>query len=250
MQAFVQSHPFLWPFLFGAAIYGVRYIVMAVAMYWVATPVPGRGWGRPHLRTPQTFDSKMSIRRELAYSVFSVIAFGLVNAALFGFGWVSSSMMYIQLSLFPMWWFWLSIVIMLLLHDTYFYWLHRVMHTRPLYKLMHKVHHQSIYPTAFAAYSFHPAEPFAEAAIVVAIMFIIPTHPLAFLIFESISTAYNVYGHCGREFYPKGMASHWLGRWMNTSTVHAAHHFDARDNYGLCFLLWDRLMKTVGASYK
>ena len=47
-----------------------------------------------------------------------------------------------------------------------------------------------------------------EALIVTAIIYLVPVHPLAFVIFQTISTAYNVYGHCGREFWPRGMASH------------------------------------------
>jgi sterol desaturase/sphingolipid hydroxylase (fatty acid hydroxylase superfamily) len=134
---------------------------------------------------------------------------------------------------------------MVLLHDTFFYWLHRAMHTRLLFERVHRLHHESLYPTAFAAYSFSWIEATAEALIVTAIMYIIPAHPLALLIFQTISTAYNVYGHCGREFYPQGMDHHWLGRWLNTSTLHAHHHHRGRGNYSFYFTFWDRLMGTL-----
>jgi hypothetical protein len=121
-------------------------------------------------------------------------------------------------------WFATSVVLMLVLHDTFFYWLHRLMHTRALFARTHLLHHRSIHPTAYAAYSFSAAEALGEALIVVAIIFIVPQHPLAFLLFQSLSTAYNVYGHCGRELYPPGMDRHWLGRWLNTASLHAHHH--------------------------
>lgn len=136
------------------------------------------------------------------------------------------------------------------IHQGLFYWIHRAMHLRAFFAVMHRVHHQSVYPTAYAAYSFHPTEAVAEALIVTAIIFIIPVHPLAFIIFQTISTAYNVYGHCGREFYPMGMASHWLGRWINTSSAHAVHHGKGHFNYGLYFLFWDRWMKTADPGYQ
>ena len=41
-------------------------------------------------------------------------------------------------------------------------------------------------------------EAVGEALIVTAIIYLVPVHPLAFVIFQTISTAYNVYGHCGR----------------------------------------------------
>ena len=250
LELLAPTGPFMEPFIYAVVLYGVRYLVMASVAFLVARPTAGGGWGRVHADAPKAFDTWRHTQRELLYSFMTVIAFGLVNAALFGWEWLDSSLMYFEVSDYPEWWFWLSIPAMLLLHDTLFYWLHRAMHTRWLFGVMHSVHHQSVHPTAYAAYSFHPSEAIGEALIVVAILYIIPTHPLAFLIFQTISTAYNVYGHCGREFYPAGMASHWLGRWINTSTAHAAHHSQGRHNYGFYSLGWDRLMKTIDPSYK
>jgi len=246
LDFFPHSGQFLAPFVFALAVYGVRYLVIASVGFLVAKG----DWGRAHGGAPAAFETGRHVRRELGYSFLTVIVYGLVNAALFGWHWVDHSLIYLDASAYPAWWFWLSIPAMLLLHDTLFYWLHRAMHMRWLFRLMHRVHHRSVHPTAYAAYSFHPAEAAGEALIVVAIIYIIPVHPLAFLIFQTISTAYNVYGHCGREFYPAGVASHRLGRWLNTSTAHAAHHLHGRHNYGLYSLGWDRLMGTVDPAYK
>ena len=86
--------------------------------------------------------------------------------------------------------------------------------------------------------------------LLVAIIFIIPLHPTALLIFHTISTAINVYGHLGYELYPSGWAQHPLGRWINTSVAHNAHHDQARYNYGFYFLFWDRWMGTLDPSYE
>jgi lathosterol oxidase len=203
LEYFPSPGQFLAPFVFAVVIYGVRYVVMATAGFIAAKA----GLGRAHAGAPAVFDAWRNVQRELAYSLVTVLAFGLINAAQFGWGWVEHSQIYLDLSAYPAWWFWFSIPVMLALHDTFFYWLHRAMHTRWLFRLTHLVHHKSVYPTAYAAYSFHPAEAFGEAFIVVAIIYMVPVHPLAFLIFQTISTAYNVYGHCGREFYPRGMAT-------------------------------------------
>ncbi|BBI98551.1 hypothetical protein FGKAn22_02440 [Ferrigenium kumadai] len=249
LDSLAPTGPFMEFFVYAAELYGVRYLVMAAVAFLIARPVAGWGWGRVHADAPAVFDTWRNVRRELWYSFLTVIVFGLVNAALFGWEWFDNCLMYFDEADYPEWWFWLSIPAMLLLHDTLFYWLHRVMHARWLYGVMHRVHHQSVHPTAFAAYSFHPSEAVGEALIVVAIIYIIPVHPLAFLIFQTISTAYNVYGHCGREFYPAGTATHWLGRWINTSTAHAMHHSHGRYNYGFYFLFWDRLMGTLDPAY-
>lgn len=245
LQFLIPAHSLLGAGVAALLIYGLRFLLFAGIAFLFAHPARAGGIGRPHANQPASFNTVRNVQRELGYSFFTVLIFALVVAVLYGYGFIKGSLLYFNLSDYPLWWFWLSIPLMLLLHDTFFYWLHRAMHTRLLFASMHRVHHQSIYPTAFAAYSFHPYEALGEALIVTAIIYILPVHPLAFLIFQTISTAYNVYGHCGRELYPQAVASHWLGRWLNTSTLHAFHHLKARSNYGLYFTFWDRVMGTI-----
>ena len=227
---------FWHPALFATALYGLRYLGVAALFFWLA---------RPHRVEPAGFDLRLHLRRELAYSALTVLVFGGVNAVIFGFGWDAYMRIYFHFRDLPAWWFWLSIPAMLVLHDTFFYWMHRAMHLPWLFGRVHRVHHQSIYPTAFAAYSFHPWEAVGEALIVTAIIYMIPVHPLALLLFQTLSTLYNAYGHSGREFYPEGVADHGLGRWLNTATLHAHHHRRGQHNYGLYFPSWDRWMKTL-----
>jgi sterol desaturase/sphingolipid hydroxylase (fatty acid hydroxylase superfamily) len=139
---------------------------------------------------------------------------------------------------------------MILAHDAWFYWTHRLMHTRALFHLFHGVHHLSRNPTPWAAYAFHPYESVVEALGIVLILFIMPCHPIALLVFQTISTLINVYGHLGYEPYPRGLAGHWLGRWINTSVAHNAHHERARHNFGFYFLFWDRWMGTLDPGYE
>ena len=56
----------------------------------------------------------------------------------------------------------LAFPLMLLMHDTYFYWAHRLMHHPWLFKKIHLVHHKSTNPSPWAAYAFHPFEAIAE----------------------------------------------------------------------------------------
>lgn len=244
-DALTAAYPFLWPTAFAVVLYGVRYLAIAGVMYLFVAPAHAGGWGRTLPGIPQDFDAPHHAGRELRHSLLTILVFGLVNGVLYSCGLIQASLLYFRPEDHPVWWFWLSIPLMFMLHDTLFYWLHRLMHLPLLFGTMHRVHHRSVHPTAFAAYSFHPTEALAEALIVSLIIFIIPVHPLAFLIFQTLSTVYNIYGHCGREFYPEGMSSHWLGRWINTSTAHAIHHLKGRMNYGLYFMFWDRLMHTA-----
>ncbi len=143
-----------------------------------------------------------------------------------------------------------SILLMILLHDTYFYWTHRLMHWKPLFKSVHRVHHLSNNPTPFAAYAFHPLEAVIEAGIIPLAAFTIPYHRSAMGIFSLYSLTLNIMGHLGYELFPEGFASHKLFKWHNTSTHHNMHHRLVKYNYGLYFNFWDRVMNTNHPDYE
>jgi len=139
---------------------------------------------------------------------------------------------------------------MLLIHDTYFYWMHRLMHHPKLFRLFHLVHHRSNNPSPWAAYAFHPFEAVLESMIFVIFLFTIPVHSIHLMLFFIFSLVYNVYGHLGFELYPRWFSTHWLGKWINTSVSHNMHHQYFKGNYGLYFTIWDRLMHTMNKNYE
>jgi len=143
----------------------------------------------------------------------------------------------------------LAFPLMLLMHDTWFYWIHRMMHSPRLFKMFHLVHHRSTNPSPWAAYAFHPLEAIVESLIFVIFLFTIPIHSIHLMTFFVFSLLYNVYGHLGFELYPKGFNKHWLGKWMNTSVSHNQHHQYFKGNYGLYFTIWDRMMGTLRTDY-
>ena len=143
----------------------------------------------------------------------------------------------------------LAFPLMLFMHDTYFYWVHRLIHHPRIFKYVHLLHHRSTNPSPWAAYAFHPLEAIFEVGIVVIFLFTIPMHKIHFFLFFLFMIIYNVYGHTGWEFYPKGFNRHWLGKWINTSVNHNQHHQYFKGNYGLYFLFWDRWMGTIREDY-
>ncbi|MEN0055741.1 MAG: sterol desaturase family protein [Mucilaginibacter sp.] len=145
--------------------------------------------------------------------------------------------------------FFLAFPIMMLMHDTYFYWIHRLMHSPLLFKTFHLVHHRSTNPSPLAAYAFHPLEAVLESLIFVIYLFTIPVHPIHIAVYFAFSMFYNVYGHLGFELFPNGFNKHWLGKWMITSVCHNQHHHYFKGNYGLYFTFWDRSMGTLRSDY-
>ncbi|HEY7610671.1 MAG TPA: sterol desaturase family protein [Alphaproteobacteria bacterium] len=197
-----------------------------------------------HRRIDPAYPEARHLRREILFSlaslaVFAVIGVGLTFAALAGW-----TRLYIDFGAYG-WFYWLaSIAALLVLHDAYFYWTHRLMHHRLLFKQFHRLHHRSHNPSPWAAYAFAPPEAFVQGLFLTAASFVLPLHPTAILVFILHQIFRNALGHSGFEIYPAHWQRHPLLKWINTTSHHHLHHSKGRGNYGLYFLWWDRLMGT------
>ncbi|GJL86382.1 MAG: hypothetical protein DHS20C03_00910 [Minwuia thermotolerans] len=143
----------------------------------------------------------------------------------------------------------LQVLMIVLAHDAWFYWLHRAMHLRPLFRMAHLTHHRSVTPTSWAAYAFAPLEAVAEAVFLPLFLLLVPVDSVTIIIFLSHMMARNVIGHCGVEIMPRGWVDWPVARWITTPTHHDLHHACGRWNYGLYFTFWDRLMGTEHPDY-
>ncbi|SDI57786.1 sterol desaturase family protein [Mucilaginibacter sp. P25] len=225
-----------------------RYLVFAGALYLFFYVWRRRTYW--YSKIQQRYPESKHILREIVYSFFTILIFGAVILLVIYASKQHLTGIYPNISDKGYPYYFLSIGLMILMHDTYFYWTHRVMHWKPLFKLMHKTHHLSTNPTPFAAYAFHPLEAVVEIGIVPLIAFTIPYHGTALTIFSLYSLLLNVTGHLGYELFPQGFTTHKLFKWHNTSTHHNMHHRLIKCNYGLYFNIWDRLMGTNHPDYE
>jgi lathosterol oxidase len=196
------------------------------------------------------FPAGTEMRREVLYSLLSFAIFagaGVLTYVLYRLGWLQA---YGDIGRYGWPYLWFSLVVLIFIHDAWFYWTHRLMHWRPLFRRMHAVHHQSHNPTPWASFSFHPSEAVVHAVIFPITALFLPMHPLVALLWLTYMTAMNVVGHLGFEILPRGFAMHPLFKWHNTSVHHNQHHRAIRCNYGLYFNLWDRLMGTNHPTYE
>jgi len=233
---------------FFAANEAQRYFILGglfVAACWWWYKHPGK---RSKLQLPSP--PRGQIRRELLQSLVSIAIFASIVPILFAFGLQPYMRFYAHISDYGWPYFFISILLMMLVQDTYFYWTHRLMHHRRLFRYFHLTHHRSLNPNPWSTYSVNPLEAVVDAGANVIILFTIPAHGLALFLFSWINTAYAIYGHLGYEIFPPGTATHWAGRWINTSVAHNTHHAKARYNYGWYFLFWDRLMGTLEPEYE
>lgn len=227
---------------------GLRYGLLAGIAWLLAYVLFYRRWR--HRKVVQKLPAASEIRREMLYSALSVVIFAAVGALTILAARQGWTQMYRRMDAYPIVWFWGSILCAILIHDTWFYWTHRMMHHRKLFRVFHRVHHLSHNPSPWAAYAFNPAEAVVQAAIFPLVLIVMPMHPGAFAIFMVWQITFNIVGHTGFEIYPRWMMDSWLGKIMNTPTNHAMHHEKLRGNYGLYFNIWDRVMKTNHAEYE
>lgn len=183
----------------------------------------------------------------------NVLAFGLLTAltawVFVRYGWVT------------FWdgagatrWIALETLALLILHDAYFYWVHRLMHLPSIYAATHRLHHASVRPTVWTSYNFAPLETLGEFAFVPLVLAIAGAtiggiHAATLLVFGTIYVVMNLYHHSGVEILPAWWTTSPWTKWISTSTFHFLHHSENRGNFGFYFNVWDRVCGTLTENY-
>jgi sterol desaturase/sphingolipid hydroxylase (fatty acid hydroxylase superfamily) len=227
----------------GTALGDLFWYVLFAAGVWLFFDVVFRARFR-HRRVFRRERMPRQLQRELLYSLRSIAVFALMGAGVVYAAYSGWTRIYIRVDAYGWTWFALSIAAMIVLHDAYFYWSHRLMHHPRLYRTFHHAHHLSLSPTPWAAYAFSPWEAFVQGGIGPLIVFTLPVHPAAIGLFMIWQIAFNVFGHCGYEIFPQWFIRSPAGWFLNSITHHTLHHEKFRANYGLYFNVWDRLMRT------
>ena len=187
--------------------------------------------------------------REFLWSLSSMLVFGLVGISVYALQKSGWGRIYFDLDRHGRPYVFLSLVLMILAHDAYFYLTHRWMHGPAVFDRVHRIHHLSRNPSPLAAFSFHPLEAAVQGAILPLLVILLPLHPLAIFLFLVYTTVLNVSGHLGFEFLPKGFARHPVWGLSNTSVHHNMHHSEVNCNYSLYFNIWDKIMATNHPKY-
>lgn len=147
----------------------------------------------------------------------------------------------------PTWW---SVPLMagigILLLDAWFYFIHRLLHTRPLYRF-HKPHHLNVTPTVWSNDSGHWVDTAMTHSFYVWIAVLLPTPILSIVLIRLFDQITAIIGHCGFEHF----AGPTMRRpWPGICTVyHDQHHSAFRYNYANFFSFWDRVCGTLHPCY-
>jgi sterol desaturase/sphingolipid hydroxylase (fatty acid hydroxylase superfamily) len=224
----------------------LRY-ALAAGLLWLLIKARGRRLaGRrilDDLRRPG------QIRREFSYSMATVVIFAANGFMVWLLAKTGRLQIYPDVASRGWAWWWASLVLIIVAHDAYFYWTHRLLHHRRWFRSVHGRHHASMSPTPWAAYAFHPVEALVQAAFLPLFLLVVPVHAAVIPLFLLHMILRNVMGHCAHELLPwRWTQSAWL-RWITPVSHHHFHHARNRGNFGLYFTWWDRWCGTEDAEY-
>lgn len=221
-----------------------RFVLCAGGVFFIASKVAATVPGR---RIQARRWTNADLTRELRNAARTIILYGIVGGCLAVADRHGAFPSPAGLS----WWQKLaSFVGLVLWQDATFYFLHRALHTRWLWRF-HAEHHRSLTPSAFAAFSFSGVEALLQVAFLPIWFLFVPMDRAVlagFLIFVGLR---NAIGHAGVELMP----SWWLDRWwsalVTTAVHHDLHHSERQPaNFGLYFVCWDRMLGTESGKYR
>ena len=183
--------------------------------------------------------SPAQIRRDRRQSVVSLAAI----AAMFGTGhWLYSEFGWGLAPAHGVLGIGLSFIASLVLFDTWFYWFHRLIHTRRLYGRVHRWHHLTVTPVVWSNNSDRLVDNLFLQSYWLVAHFLIPAAPAVLLAHKLYDQITGVAGHSGYEH--GGMLCLPPSPLVGV-THHDQHHRFFRCNYATHFTLWDRLMGTL-----
>ncbi|BCE00769.1 sterol desaturase family protein [Marinicellulosiphila megalodicopiae] len=196
----------------------------------------------------KNYPTKHQRKFEILHSFNSTIVFSVLGTAfIFVYGTPASVIASEQsISVYA---FILQVIALAITHDTYFYWTHRAIHHKKIYKYTHTVHHKSRTPTPFTSYSFSLPEAFIQALFFTIALQFVPMHVEALIVYLNILMVRNAVGHSGFELYPNW----WLNsplKFITPVTHHDIHHDRFKYNFGLHFNWWDKICKTEAPYYE
>lgn len=133
-------------------------------------------------------------------------------------------------------------IISLILEDFYFYWMHRLLHHKFLYKYIHKIHHEYTAPFGFCAEYAHPVETLVLGIGSVIGPLLYADHYFTIIIWLILRVFQTVEAHSGYDFpwSPRYYIPLWGG-----AKFHDMHHKVSNCNYASTFTIWDRVFGTI-----
>lgn len=168
--------------VFSTLLVPFLYVVVATSFYLVLYVRKNNKYKANKIQSDEV--APLQIKREVCYSVISLTLFCITGYLVFILYQSGYSLIYFDIQKYGVMYLFISIVLMMLFHDMYFYWTHRLLHLPGCYRKIHRIHHLSSNPSPFTSLAFHPVEAIIQAAVLPFMAVIIPAHPYSMFVFN------------------------------------------------------------------
>jgi Delta7-sterol 5-desaturase len=189
------------------------------------------------------------IKSEIKNAVLVLLVGAVFSSVVYFMAGHGYTKVYTNISEHSPWMPFVTFVVILLVDDAWFYFVHRLLHHPKLYKYIHAKHHESIDTTPYTSLSFHWLEPTLTTLWIFPLTMLMPTYLPALAIVQMYGLFDNIKAHLGYEFYPSWFNKSPLAI-LTTSTHHNMHHHHFNGNYGVHFRFWDKLFGTEFTNYE
>ncbi|MFT5449466.1 MAG: sterol desaturase/sphingolipid hydroxylase (fatty acid hydroxylase superfamily) [Gammaproteobacteria bacterium] len=197
---------------------------------------------RPFATNESRFAFKSQVRdnmfHTLLFAVPTITAYEAITYWAFANGYLGL----FDLSTGPLlFWGWFVALVLLapVIHAVHFYFAHRLLHVKLLYKTVHSLHHRNVEVGPWSGLSMHPVEHILYFSTVV-VQWLLALHPVNALLQIQLAAFYPALGHCGFEKLKTGKQSALDGG----SYFHYLHHKYFECNYGGSLAPLDKLFGT------
>lgn len=235
--------PLFWQFpVVGVAISAFAFLLFAGPMTWIAARAPARfePW-RLQSRRPK---AQTLVGPSLKWWAINNLLLALVVVLL----WPLLRLSGVHAGPWPAWYVVAGQVLFFLyLDDFLYYWVHRAMHTRWLFRHIHGWHHRIFTPWAVTGHYMHPVEYLLTGGIAMIGPLLLGSHVGTLWVWFAVRQWEAAEGHSGYDF--PWSPSHWLP-FNDGAAHHDVHHAKVKGNYA-GYLAWvDGVFGTWARGYR
>lgn len=134
----------------------------------------------------------------------------------------------------------LQLLGLIVFYEVVFYFLHRLLHTRP-FRAVHGIHHKSVRTTPWSGFSVHPLEAIFIEAPILLFALLSPVSVFTLIAFQVLLHYVSAVGHGNYDPFARMPGIRWLNSLMR---MHQLHHARGNVNYSTFSPVMDSLFKT------
>jgi sterol desaturase/sphingolipid hydroxylase (fatty acid hydroxylase superfamily) len=223
-----------------------RYFLMAGGAFWLLYATSKSTFGQRSLSPSRQWKL---IRQDISLSTISAFLFAFLAALMKSLYQVGGTRLYTDINEYGWVYLGLSFAAILVLQDTYFYFVHRLLHHPRLFHWMHRGHHRSRFPTPWTSFAFEPGEALIHAFFFAVLVCVMPLHFITLIAALMTMTLWAIATHLGFELIPPQSPLRRFTRGLIGPAHHGIHHRQYQVHFGLYFTFWDQVLGTTDAHY-